>query len=302
MPHINANGISLFYDEHGNPEHEPIVLVMGLGAQMTMWPAEFVDALVAKKYRVIRFDNRDIGLSEKMEGARAPKLPWQVIRKRLGWPAKVPYSLSDMADDAAALIQALGLGQAHVVGASMGGMIAQLMAVNHSDKLLSLTSIMSTTGNAKLPQADKAAMEVLIAPLNAMDEDTLVERGIDIAHHIGSPGYRPDPERLRERVLQGVRRSVYPAGLPRQLAAIIDDGDRSERLSQITTPTLVLHGEADPLVKLEAGKATAAHVPGAKLVTIPGWGHDLPAALVNRLADEIVLHAKAARATAPVAA
>ncbi|MEP3422310.1 MAG: alpha/beta fold hydrolase [Erythrobacter sp.] len=302
MPHINANRMSLFYDDHGNPEHEVIVLVMGLGAQMTMWPQDFVDALVAKGYRVIRFDNRDIGLSEKLEGARAPGLAWQVIRKRIGWPAKVPYSLRDMADDAAALIEALGIGQAHVVGASMGGMIAQLMAVNHADKLLSLTSIMSTTGNPKLPQADKAAMEVLIAPLNSMDEDSLVERGIEIAHHIGSPGYRPDPEALRARVLSGVQRSVYPAGLPRQLAAIIDDGDRTARLTRITTPTLVLHGEADPLVKLEAGKATAEHIPGAKLVTIPGWGHDLPVDLVNRLADEITLHAKAARATAPVAA
>jgi len=302
MPHINANGISLFYEEHGNPDHEAVLLVMGLGAQMTTWPDEFIHALVAKNYRVIQFDNRDIGLSQKMEGARAPKLPWQVIRKRLGWPAKVPYSLSDMADDAAALIEALDLNQAHVVGASMGGMIAQLMAVNHAEKLLSLTSVMSTTGNGKLPQADKAAMEVLVAPLNSMDEDSLVQRGMDIAHHIGSPGYRPDPELLRERVLKGVRRSVYPPGLPRQLAAIIDDGDRSTRLRRITTPTLVLHGEADPLVKLEAGKATAEHVPGAKLVTIPGWGHDLPLALIDRLADEIALHAKAARATAPVTA
>ncbi len=300
MPHINANGISLFYEEHGNPDHETILLVMGLGAQMTMWPDEFVDALVAKKYRVIRFDNRDIGLSEKMEGERAPGLPWQVIRKRIGWPAKVPYSLSDMADDAAGLIDALGIGQAHVVGASMGGMIAQLMAVNHGHKLLSLTSIMSTTGSSKLPQAEKAAMDVLIAPLDSTDEEAMVERGIEIAHHIGSPGYRPDPELLRARVLKGVQRSVYPPGLPRQLAAIIDDGDRSTRLGRITTPTLVLHGEADPLVKLAAGQATAEHIPGAKLVTIPGWGHDLPMALVDRLVDEIALHAKAARATAPV--
>lgn len=302
MPHINANGISLFYEEHGNPEHDALLLVMGLGAQMVLWPDEFVDALVAHGYRVIRFDNRDIGLSEKMEGARAPKLPWQVIRKRIGFPAKVPYSLNDMADDAAGLLDALGIAQAHVVGASMGGMIAQLMAVNHADKLLSLTSIMSTTGNAKLPQADKEAMEVLIAPLTSMEEGALVAHGINVSNAIGSPGYRPNPEQQRERVLKAVQRSVYPPGLPRQLAAIIDDGDRSTRLARITTPTLVLHGEDDPLVKLAAGEATARHIPGAKLVTIPGWGHDLPMALVDRLADEIALHTKAARATAPVAA
>ncbi len=299
MPNIGANGISLFYEEHGNPEHEALLLVMGLGAQMILWPDEFVEALVSKGYRVIRFDNRDIGLSEKMEGARAPKLPWQVIRKKIGWPASVPYTLSDMADDAAGLLDALDIRQAHVVGASMGGMIAQLMAVNHSDKLLSMTSIMSTTGNPKLPQADKQAMEVLVAPLPSMEEEALVAHGINVSNSIGSPGYRPPQERQRERVLRSVRRSVYPPGLPRQLAAIIDDGDRRERLSQITTPTLVLHGEDDPLVKLAAGQDTAEHIPGAKLVTIPGWGHDLPLELIDRLADEIALHSRAARATAP---
>ncbi|WP_252259660.1 alpha/beta fold hydrolase [Erythrobacter aurantius] len=300
MPHIGANGLSLFYEDHGNPEHEPILLVMGLGAQLTLWPDEFVEALVAKSYRVIRFDNRDIGLSDKMEGARAPSVPWQVIRQKLGWPAKVPYTLTDMADDAAGLLDALDIARAHVVGASMGGMIAQLMAVHHSDKLLSLTSIMSTTGNPKLPQAEKHAIEALTAPLKSLDEDVVVEHGINIGRNIGSPGFPPDPERQRERVLARVRRSVYPPGLPRQLAAIIADGDRRARLSRITTPTLVLHGEDDPLVKLEAGQDTAKHIPGARLVTIPGWGHDLPIELVDRLANEIALHAKAARATTPL--
>jgi pimeloyl-ACP methyl ester carboxylesterase len=299
MPHIRANGISLFYEDHGNPEHEAILLVMGLGAQLTLWPDELVEALVAKGYRVIRYDNRDIGLSDKMEGARAPTLAWQVIRKKIGWPAKVPYTLRDMADDGAGLLDALEITRAHVVGASMGGMIAQLMAVHHSDKLFSLTSIMSTTGNPKLPQAEKQAMDALIAPLESMEEDALVEHGINIARNIGSPGFPPDPDRQRERVLKGVRRSVYPPGLPRQLAAIIDDGDRRTRLAGVTTPTLVLHGEDDPLVKLPAGQDTARHIPGAKLVTIPGWGHDLPVELVDRLANEIALHAKAARAVTP---
>ncbi len=302
MPHIAANGIELFYEDKGNPEHEPILLVMGLGAQMTLWPDEFVDALVGKGYRVIRYDNRDIGLSEKMEGARAPKPVWQVIRKRIGFPARVPYTLKDMADDGAGLLEALDIEKAHVVGASMGGMIAQLMAVHHGDKLTSLTSIMSTTGNPKLPQAEKHAIDALVAPLASLDEEVVVAHGLNIARNIGSPGYPPDPERARERVLRGVRRSVYPPGLPRQLAAIIDDGDRRARLSRITTPTLVLHGEDDPLVKLEAGKDTAKHIPGAKLVTIPGWGHDLPVELIDKLANQIALHAKAARAATPVGA
>jgi pimeloyl-ACP methyl ester carboxylesterase len=155
-----------------------------------------------------------------------------------------------------------------------------------------MTSIMSTTGNGKLPQAEKHAMEALIAPLKGMDEESLVAHGLNIAKNIGSPGFPFDPEQQRERVLKNVRRSVYPAGLPRQLAAIIDDGCRRSRLAQVRTPTLVLHGEADPLVKLEAGEDTARHISGARLVTIPGWGHDIPLPLVPRVAEEIVAHAR----------
>ena len=302
MPHITANGIELCYESHGNPEHETILLVMGLGAQLSHWPIEFVEALAAKGYHVVRYDNRDIGLSQKMGDARAPSIGWQVLRKRIGWPMSVPYTLRDMAEDGMALLDALEIPRAHVVGASMGGMIAQLMAVHHPDRLLSLTSVMSTTGNPKLPQAEKSAISALTAPLASLDEDVVVEHGLNIARNITGPGFPADPVRQRERVLANVQRSVYPPGLPRQLAAIIDDGDRRTRLSQITTPTLVLHGEDDPLVKLAAGKDTARHIPGAKLVTIPGWGHDLPMELVDRLADEIGLHTKAARASQPVSA
>jgi pimeloyl-ACP methyl ester carboxylesterase len=303
MPHITANGIELFYEEQGDPQAETILLVMGLGAQMTLWPDEFVAALVDHGYHVIRYDNRDIGLSHKFEGARAPGIKMQVLRKALRWPAKVPYTLKDMADDGAALLDALGIAKAHVVGASMGGMIAQLMAIHHGDKLLSLTSIMSTTGNPKLPQAEKHAMQALTAPLPALDDEAaLIEHGVNIRANIGSPGYPDDPERLRERVLKGIRRSVYPPGLPRQLAAIIDDGDRRERLAQVDVPTLVLHGEDDPLVKLAAGQETAAHIPGAKLVTYPGWGHDLPIELIEPLANEIAKHTRSVSAGEAVAA
>ncbi|MFW5634264.1 MAG: alpha/beta fold hydrolase, partial [Erythrobacter sp.] len=213
---------------------------------------------------------------------------------KLGFPPRVPYTLTDMADDAIGLLDALGIGRAHVVGGSMGGMIAQLMAVHHPERLLSLTSIFSTTGNPKLPKAEKEAMDALTAPLESLDEETVVAHGMRVQRAIGSPAFRPDDEVLRERVLKSVRRSVYPPGLPRQLAAIIADGDRRERLSRITAPTLVLHGEADPLVKVEAGEDTAMAIPGARLVTIPGWGHDLPVELADRLADEIAAHARAA--------
>jgi pimeloyl-ACP methyl ester carboxylesterase len=294
MPTVTTpnTGIEIFYEDHGDPAHETILLVMGLGAQLTLWPDELVETLVGEGFRVIRYDNRDIGLSQKMEGARAPSLPVQLLRKKIGFPAKVPYTLTDMANDGIGLLDALAIDKAHVVGASMGGMIVQLMAVHHPDRLMSMTSIMSTTGNGKLPQAEKHAMEALIAPLNSMDEESLVAHGLNIAKNIGSPGFPFDPEQQREKVLRNVRRSVYPAGLPRQLAAIIDDGCRRSRLANVRTPTLVLHGEADPLVKLEAGEDTARHISGARLVTIPGWGHDIPPELVGRVAEEIVVHAR----------
>jgi pimeloyl-ACP methyl ester carboxylesterase len=267
---------------------------MGLGAQLTLWPDELVEALVGRGFRVIRFDNRDIGLSQKMEGEKAPKLVWQLLRTKLGFPPRVPYTLTDMAEDAIGLMDAIGIERAHVVGGSMGGMIAQLMAVHHPGRLLSLTSIFSTTGNPKLPQAEKDAMEALTAPLESLEEEVVVAHGMRVQRAIGSPGYRPSEEALRERVLKSVRRSVYPPGLPRQLAAIIADGDRRERLARVTAPTLVLHGEDDPLVKVEAGEDTALAISGARLVTIPGWGHDLPVELADRLADEIARHARAA--------
>lgn len=297
MPTLTTpnTGIEIFYEEHGDPNAEAMLLVMGLGAQMTLWPDELVAALAAKGFRVIRYDNRDIGLSQKMEGQRAPSLPVQVLRKKIGFPAKVPYTLKHMADDGIGVLDALGIARAHVVGASMGGMIAQLMAIHHAERLMSMTSIMSTTGSGKLPQAEPAAIGALTAPLKGMDEEMLVAHGLNIIRNIGTPEsaeFPFDEAHQRARVLANMRRSVYPAGLPRQLAAIIDDGDRTARLGAVRTPTLVLHGEADPLVKLPGGEATAAAIPGARLVTIPGWGHDLPLKLVPRLASEIAEHAR----------
>ena len=290
-----STGIEIFYEEHGDPNAEAMLLVMGLGAQMTLWPDELVAALASEGFRVIRYDNRDIGLSQKMEGQRAPSPAVQVLRKKIGFPAKVPYTLKDMADDGIGVLDALGIDRAHVVGASMGGMIVQLMAIHHAERLMSMTSIMSTTGSGRLPQAEPNAIGALTAPLKGTDEETLVAHGLNIIRNIGTPDsaeFPFDEAYQRERVLANMRRSVYPAGLPRQLAAILDDGDRTKRLGAVRTPTLVLHGEADPLVKLPGGEATAAAIPGARLVTIPGWGHDLPLKLVPRLASEIGSHAR----------
>lgn len=294
MAQIEANGINLEYEDHGNPSDPPMLLIMGFGAQLTLWPIELVEALVGHSFRVIRYDNRDIGLSQKFDGVKAPGLIKLTLLGKLGITPKVPYTLVDMADDGAGLLGALDIDQAHIVGASMGGMIAQRFAAHHSEKVLSLTSIFSTTGNPKLPAAKKEAMKALVTRPQSMEEEALVEHGMYLSRTIGSPGYPSDPERLRQRVTENVRRSVYPEGPTRHLSAIVADGDRRPILKDITAPTLVLHGEDDPLVPVEGGRDTAAHIPGAKLKTIPGWGHDLPLALVDEVADAIAQHAKAA--------
>jgi pimeloyl-ACP methyl ester carboxylesterase len=293
MPQTTANGISIEYDEHGDPQAPPVLLVMGLGAQMTLWPQELVDALVERGFRVIRYDNRDIGLSHKMEGAKAPGIVKLMLLSRFGLKPKVPYSLADMADDGIGLLDALGIDKAHIVGASMGGMIAQHMAFSHPERVLTLTSIMSTTGHRKLPAATREAMSALTKRPASMDEEVLVEQGVKVATAIGSPGYRSDPDKVRERSRALIKRSFYPQGMPRQLAAIIADGDRRERLQSVKAPTLVIHGEADPLVPLAGGQDTAAHISGARLKTIPGMGHDLPLELVDEIADAIAEHARA---------
>lgn len=292
MPQIEANGIALEYEIHGPADAAPLLLVMGLGAQLTLWPIELVNALVERGFRVIRYDNRDIGLSHKMEGARAPGMVRHVLARRFGFNPRVPYTLADMAADGVGLLDALGIDKAHVVGASMGGMIAQHIAFSHPGKVISLTSIMSTTGNPKLPAANREALAVLTRRPASMAEAVLVEHGMLVGRTIGSPGYPADEARLRASTTANVRRSIYPAGMPRQLAAIIADGDRRARLAAVRAPTLVIHGEGDPLVPVEGGRDTAAHIPGARLKTIPGMGHDLPLALVDEIADAIAGHAR----------
>jgi pimeloyl-ACP methyl ester carboxylesterase len=294
MVQIAANGLVLEYEDHGKPGDPPLLLVMGLGAQLTLWPIELVEALVERGFRVIRFDNRDIGLSHKMEGAKAPGMVPHILMRRIGLKPRVPYTLADMAADAVRLLDALEIDRAHIVGASMGGMIAQHIAFSHAERVLSLTSIMSTTGHPKLPPAQKAALDVLTKRPKSLEEAVLIEHGVKIGRTIGSPGYPADETRLRANVTRDFRRAFYPAGMPRQLAAIIADGCRRERLAKIVTPTLVIHGEADPLVPLAAGQDTAAHIPGARLKTIPGMGHDLPLALVDEIAQAIAGHARAA--------
>ena len=292
MPDTTANGITIHYEDHGDPSDPAMLLIMGFGAQLTLWPDELVDELVLQGFRVIRFDNRDVGLSHKFDGVKAPGIVKLTLLSKIGLTPKVPYTLSDMADDAVGLLDALEIDRAHIVGASMGGMIGQHLVAGYPDRCLSYTQIFSTTGNPKLPAARKEALDALVTVPASQEEDALVDHGVMLARTIGSPQYPAEEERLRDRARLSIQRSFYPEGSSRHLSAIVADGDRRELCRTIRVPTLVLHGEDDPLVPCEGGRDTAACIPDAKLRTIPGWGHDLPLDLVDDLARAIGDHAK----------
>lgn len=287
-----ANGISITFEDKGPRGAPAILLVMGLGGQLTLWPDEFIDALNAHGFRTIRYDNRDVGLSTRFDAAGVPNLKWMFVKAALGLPVRPAYTLSDMAADGMALLDHLGIARAHIVGASMGGMIAQHMAANWPERVLSLTSVMSTTGNRRLPRARKEAMQVLANRPMSGDPEDMIAYSINAARVIGSPGYPAAEERLQRRVRSDFERGWYPQGVARQMAAIVADGDRRAMLKRISAPTLVIHGEDDPLVPVAAGRDTAASIAGARLMTIAGMGHDLPLALVDTLADAIAGHAK----------
>ena len=287
MTSIQANGISIEYDTFGASDRPAVLMIMGLGAQMTLWPVELCDALVARGFHVIRFDNRDIGLSTKFDQAGIPNMAAMAMAVMTGQKPEAAYSLDDMAADAIGLLDALGIDHAHVVGASMGGMIAQTVAAKYPKRVLSLTSIMSTTGNPAIPPARPDAMAVLTNRPTTTDTDSLVAFLVNAARVIGSPAYPANEERLITRVRADLARSYSPTGYLRQMAAIIASGDRRAQLASITAPTLVIHGDADPLVSVEGGRDTAANIKGAELRIIPGMGHDLPLPLVDTIADAI---------------
>ena len=287
MASIQANGISIEYDTFGASDRPAALMIMGLGAQMTLWPVELCDALVARGFHVIRFDNRDIGLSTKFDQAGIPNMAAMAMAVMTGQKPEAAYSLDDMAADTIGLLDALGIDHAHVVGASMGGMIAQTVAAKYPKRVLSLTSIMSTTGNPAIPPARPDAMAVLTNRPTTTDTDSLVAFLVNAARVIGSPAYPANEERLITRVRADLARSYSPTGYLRQMAAIIASGDRRAQLASITAPTLVIHGDADPLVSVEGGRDTAANIKGAELRIIPGMGHDLPLPLVDTIADAI---------------
>ena len=302
MPQVKANGIEIEYESFGPADRDAVLLIMGFSAQLTMWPTELCEELVSRGYRVIRFDNRDVGLSAKLEAKGIPDMEKLFGALMTGAAVEAPYSLDDMAADAAGLLDALKIERAHIVGASMGGMIAQLVAANHPEKTLSLTSIMSNTGNPDLPQGSPEAMGALLAPAPAPDDiEAIIARGINTWKVIGSPGYPTDDQQLRQWVMRDAKRSYYPQGVTRQFAAIVANGDRRPKLKTIKAPTVVLHGADDPLVPVAGGKDTADNIPGAELRVIPGMGHDFPLGLVPVFADAIEAAARRAASAARAA-
>lgn len=295
MPAADANGVRIDYESLGDPQAPAIVLIMGLGMQSIAWPDPFCAALASEGFRVVRFDNRDSGLSSRMSGGGSAALMMALAAKWLRLPVRAPYSLDDMADDTVGLMDALHLARAHVVGASMGGMIAQLVAIRHPSRVASLTSIMSSSGNAALAKPTAAARKALLRPApRPGDVEAVVEHLVSLFGVIGSPGFPADPAALRSHIERGVRRAYDPAGTLRQLLAIIAAPDRRARLKRIPAPTLVIHGVDDPLVPLEAGRDTARSIPGARLMAIEGMGHDLPPALWPVLVEAIAAHCRAA--------
>jgi pimeloyl-ACP methyl ester carboxylesterase len=286
VPRAHANGIEIEYETFGDPSKPAILLIMGLGIQMLGWHEVFCNMLAERGYFVIRFDNRDVGLSTHLTGVPAPD-PVKLMR---GDTSDAAYRLEDMADDAVGLLAALDIERAHIVGVSMGGMIAQTVAIRHPQRTLSLTSIMATPAPYIGPPTPRAQAVLLMPP--PADREEAGRRALKVFRVIGSPDYPLDEEAVADVGRRSSDRGSDPAGVLRQLAAIGASGDRTAALRKLAVPALVIHGAADPLVTVEGGQATAAAVTGSRLIVIPGMGHDLPRAVWPVIIDAIAALAK----------
>ncbi len=288
-----ANGISLEVEDHGNRGDPALLLVMGFSGQLSLWPDAFVDGLVERGFRVIRFDNRDIGLSHKLDGVKAPHPIWQLLVKRF-FPGRrmAPYRLTDMAADAVGVLDALEIERAHVLGVSMGGMIAQILAAEYPDRVLSLMPVMTSTNAPGLPSPDSAVRKALIKAARnrpATAEEALAS-GMQFFTVIGSPGGEERRAEIEELMRKNVERSFYPEGPSRQMAAIIDTGNLRPWAARVQADTLVIHGADDPLIPYACGEDVADHIGGARFELVQGMGHDLPQNKHAELTDMVVKH------------
>lgn len=289
---INIHGLNIEVQEHGNRSHPAVLLIMGLGMQLVAWPPYVVEPLVQAGFRVITFDNRDIGLSEHLDHLGIPNILWASLKRKLGWRISAPYGLPDMAGDALGVLDALKIQQAHVIGASMGGMIAQRLTAQHPERILSLTSIMSSSGAPGLPDAKPAVIRALLSRPAGRGTDAIVAHYERLFAVIGSPAYPIEPALLRQRIRSGVERSYHPQGTLRQMVAIAADQDRHHALSRISTRTLVLHGLSDVLVPPAHGSDTAQRIANAKFIGIEGMGHDLAPGAVAQWIHHLLTHLK----------
>ncbi len=298
MARAQVDGIELEYETFGDRGARPLLLIMGLGGQLLLWDEEFCTALADLGHFVIRYDNRDVGLSTKLEHAGEPNILEAMQAAAAGQPVETAYTLDEMADDAAGLLDALELESAHVAGASMGGMIAQVLVLRHPDRVRSLTSIMSTTGNPDLALPQPDALGALFRP-RAEDREGAIEQAVDLQRTIGGSGFPFDLERTRRLAARSYDRSFYPAGIFRQIVAVLASGNRRPALASVEAPTLVVHGDDDPLIPLEGGRDTAQAIPGAELLVIEGLGHELPPQVWPRFIDAVNGHTEKADASRP---
>ncbi len=294
MAQLKANGIEIEYETFGAKNDPALLLIMGLGAQLTLWPDSLCEGLASRGFHVVRYDNRDVGLSTDFGTWGVPNLMEAFARLMKGEKVDTPYLLGDMAADATGLLDALGVDRAHMVGASMGGMIAQILAATYPQRTRSMVSIMSTSGRPGLPMGRPEAVAMLSAQPPGTAREQLIAHAIKLRTVIGSPGFPVEPAELRALVERNIDRRWYPEGAARQYLAVMASGPRVDLLKTVKVPTLVLHGEDDPLLPVECGRDVASLVPGAKVETWPGWGHDLPSQMVPRLVESISKFCKTA--------
>ncbi len=280
--------VDIHYEDMGDPGDPAVILIMGLGAQMIFWRTEFCEKLVNQGLRVIRFDNRDCGLSSKLRGERARSpLPLSMARSFLGLASPAPYRLEDMADDTAALADHLGIERAHVVGASMGGMIAQVFAARHAERTRSLGVIFSSNNQSALPPPGPQQLLAILAKPRGTGRDAIIDNAVKVSKVIGSPGYPRSDDALRAEAIEGYDRAYYPAGIGRQFSAILGSGSLRKYNRTTTAPTVVIHGTADKLMRPSGGRAIARAIPNARLALFDGMGHELPEPLWDDIVGEL---------------